>query len=203
MFAALLVAAGDDDFVVELLELETALACVVEFDFLPGAGVDEDRAPVMAGADAGAAVAATGTSAGIGSMVMLAVSVGAADVAETVRTADMGALATGEGADATYVGCAAGAGLGETFATGTAAGAVAGAGTCAAAATLGAGLGFSTTGAATAAAGFAGAVRGADATFTACAAGRVAVLLAREAVSAGVSLGSTNGGSPGNVLSGT
>jgi len=104
------------------------LVCVVEFDFLPGAGVDEDRAPVAA-AGAGADVAATGTSAGIGSMVMLAVSVGAADVAETVRTADMGALATCEGAVATYVGGAADAGLGETFATGTTAGAVARAGT--------------------------------------------------------------------------
>lgn len=128
LVADLLPAAGDDDFVVALVELETALARAVEFDFLPGAGVDDDRAPVVARAAAGAAVAGVGVSAGIGSMVMLAVSVGATDVAETVRTADMGALATGEGAVATYVGGAAGAGLGEIFATGATIGAGAGIG---------------------------------------------------------------------------
>ena len=142
--AALLPTAGDDDFVVALFELEAALVCADEFDFLPGAGVFEVRAPVVARDAAGAAAGVeAGTSAGIGSMVMLADSVRAGDVAETVRTADVGALATGEGAVATYVEGAAAAGLGEAFAT------------------------AATTGAATAAGGFIGAAAGAGATFAA------------------------------------
>jgi hypothetical protein len=201
VFAALALAAGDDNFVVALGELETALACVDEFDFLPGAGVDDERAPVVVRVAAGATVA--GASAGMGSMLMLADSVGAGDVAATVRIDDAGAVATAAGGGGTYAGRTAGVGAGEAFATVATAGIFADAGICAAAATLGAGFELTATGTTAATAEFVEVAGDAAAMLAACAAGRVAVLFASEIVSAGVSLGSTNGGSPGKVLSGT
>jgi hypothetical protein len=164
-------AVGDDDFVVALVELEAALGRDVEFDFLPGAGVVEEREPVVARVAAGTAGAVAGASAGIGSMVMLADSVCEGDVAETVRTSDAGADERVEDSVAMYVGGAAGAALGETFATETTAGAGAetlvGGGTCATEATLEAGLALAATGAAIAEVGFTGIAAGAGATFAA------------------------------------
>ncbi|MGA8143999.1 MAG: hypothetical protein WB987_08945 [Candidatus Acidiferrales bacterium] len=187
MFATLALAAGDDDLVLLLTEVDvSAGACeaaagaaaggagcgllaalAAEFGFLEAAGTEGDFAfDATAGAVGAGAISA-------------AVETGTGEVSATVRTAETGALAAEE---VSGVGVRLG-------------------GTCATISIVETGFGLTTTAAAGAA--FTALAAAADRTAAARVAARVEILLAIDAVSAEASFGSTNGGKSGKVVSGT